>query len=114
MDMHLPGGLIEGSGNLTTARTAGFTVLVIASLFNCLSARSDIASAFTQLFANAWLWAAMALSALLQVAVVHLPWLNLAFGTVPLTLEQWAICVAMGSGVLWFSELRKLVSRAFL
>jgi P-type Ca2+ transporter type 2C len=114
MDMHLPGGLIEGSGNLTTARTAGFTVLVIASLFNCLSARSDTASAFTQLFANAWLWAAIALSALLQVAVVHLPWLNMAFATVPLTLEQWGICVAMGSGVLWFSELRKAMRRAFL
>ena len=113
MDMHLPGGLIEGSGNLTTARTAGFTVLVVASLFNCLSARSDTASAFIHLFANRWLWAAIALSALLQVAVVHLPWLNIAFGTVPLTLQQWAVCVAMGSGVLWFTELRKAVGRAY-
>jgi P-type Ca2+ transporter type 2C len=113
MDIYLPGGLIEGSGNLTTARTAGFTVLVVASLFNCLSARSDSASAFTQLFANRWLWAAIVLSALLQVAVVHLPWLNIAFGTAPLTLQQWAVCVAMGSGVLWFTELRKALSRAF-
>jgi P-type Ca2+ transporter type 2C len=112
IDMYLPGGLIEGFQNLTLARTAGFTVLVCASLFNCLSSRSDSASAFTHFFANRWLWAAIALSALLQVAVVQSPWLNLAFGTVPLTLEQWAVCVAMGSGVLWFSELRKAVSRA--
>jgi P-type Ca2+ transporter type 2C len=112
IDMNLPGGLIEGSHSLASARTAGFSVLVLASLFNCLSSRSDIASAFTQLFANRWLWAAIALSALLQVAVVQLPWLNVAFGTVPLTLEQWAVCVGMGSGVLWFSELRKAVSRA--
>ena len=111
MDLHLPGGLMEGSGSLTTARTAGFTVLVLASLFTCLSARSDTASAGVHLFANRWLWAAIALSLLLQVAVVHLAWLNVAFGTVPLTLQQWAICAAMASGVLVFSELRKGVSR---
>jgi P-type Ca2+ transporter type 2C len=46
------------------------------------------------------------------VAVIHVPWLNLAFGTVPLTLQQWAVCVAMGSGVLWFTELRKAGRRA--
>ena len=111
IDHYLPGGLLAGDQSLDTARTAGFTVLVLASLFNCLIARSDTASAFRQLFANRWLWAAMALSAALQVAVVHLGWLNLAFGSVPLTLSQWAMCVAMASGVLWFSELRKAFSR---
>ena len=39
--------------------------------------------------------------------------LNLAFGTVPLALEQWLLCLGMASGVLWYSELRKLVSRAW-
>jgi P-type Ca2+ transporter type 2C len=111
IDIYLPGGLIAGSDSLATARTAGFTVLVFSSLFNCLAARSDKASAFVHLFANRWLWGAIVLSAVLQVAVVHVPWLNLAFGTVPLTLQQWAVCVAMASGVLWFSELRKGFSR---
>ena len=111
MDMQLPGGLIEGSQSLTTARTAGCTVLVLASLFNCVCARSDTASAFTHPFANRWLWAAIALSALLQVAVVHLPWLNVAFGAAPLSAPQWATCVVLASGVLWFSELRKAVGR---
>ncbi len=111
IDMYLPGGLIAGSDNLATARTAGFTVLVLASLFNCLSARSDTASAWVHLFTNRWLWGAITLSALLQVAVVHVAWLNVAFGTVPLTLQQWAVCVAMASGVLWFSELRKWLGR---
>ena len=112
IDMYLPGGLIEGTHDLTTARTAGFTVLVFTSLFTCFSARSEATSAFRRPFVNPWLWGAVALSALLQVAVVHLPVLNLAFGTVPLTLEQWLVCAAMGSVVLWFSELRKLVGRA--
>ncbi|HSV52773.1 MAG TPA: cation-translocating P-type ATPase [Burkholderiaceae bacterium] len=109
IDLYLPGGMIEGDYDLTTARTAGFTVLVLTSLFACLSARSDTASAFTQLFVNSWLWGAIGLSALLQVAVVHLPFLNLAFGTAPLAIDQWLVCTLMASTVLWFSELRKLV-----
>jgi P-type Ca2+ transporter type 2C len=114
MDLFLPGGLIEGHDALPLARTAGFTVLVIAHLFNCFNARSETISAFHHLFVNPWLWAALALSAALQVAVVHVPFLNIAFGTVPLSLHQWLVCVAMGSSVLWYSELRKLVLRAWV
>ncbi len=112
IDLYLPGGLVEGTQGLDNARTAGFTVLVFAQLFNCLNARSETTSAFRQLFVNPWLWGAIGLSALLQVAVVHVGVLNVAFGTVPMSPAQWAVCIAMGSTVLWFGELRKLVLRA--
>ena len=111
MDFYLPGGLIPGTGDLTTARTAGFTVLVFTSLFTCFTARSDTTSAFAGLFVNPWLWGAVTLSLILQVAVVHVPFLNIAFGTAPLALAQWLMCAAMASIVLIYSELRKLVSR---
>ena len=113
IDIYLPGGLIEGTNDLVTARTAGFTVLVFTSLFTCFSARSDTRSAFAHLFLNPWLWGAITLSLLLQVAVVNLDFLNLAFGTVPLTFDQWLLCAGMASAVLWFSELRKLGIRAW-
>jgi Ca2+-transporting ATPase len=113
IDIYLPGGLIEGARDLPNARTAGFTVLVFAQLFNCLNARSETESAFAHLFVNGWLWGAIALSVILQVAVVNLGFLNLAFGTVPLELDQWALCVAMASAVLWYSELRKKLVRLF-
>jgi magnesium-transporting ATPase (P-type) len=98
---------------LSTGRctTAAFTVLVLTQLFNCFNARSARHSAFKGLFSNGWLWAAVALSAALQGAVVHLPVLNLAFGTVPLSAGQWAVCGVLASGVLWFSELRKGLRR---
>ena len=112
IDMYLPGGLIEGTDDLATARTAGFTVLVFTSLFTCFTARSETSSAFAHLFVNPWLWGAVVLSASLQVAVVHMDFLNIAFSTVPLTGTQWLVCAAMGSTVLWVSELRKLVNRA--
>ena len=113
IDMFLPGGLIAGSQTLDSARTAGFTVLVLAQLFNCFNARSESASAWHGLFANHWLWGAVALSALLQVAVVHVPLLNSAFGTVPLDATQWLVCTGMASLVLWLGEVRKMVHRAW-
>ncbi len=114
MDMYLPGGLIApigGSGEIANARSAGFTVLVMMHLFQCFNSRSETTSVFKNLFVNPWLWGAVAVSALLQVAVIHVPFLNLAFGTVPLTADQWLTCLAMASIVLIYSEFRKLVMR---
>ncbi|HSC65757.1 MAG TPA: cation-translocating P-type ATPase [Caldimonas sp.] len=111
LDLYLPGGLIEGTKSLENARTAAFTVLVLAQLFNCFNARSETTSAFHRLFVNGWLWGAVVMSLLLQVAVVHVPVLNTAFGTVPLSVDQWAVCVAMASLVLAAGELRKLALR---
>lgn len=122
LDLFLPGGMIEpvdnwlgtGPHSLELARTAAFTVLVLTQLFNCFNVRSEFASAFSDVFSNRWLWAAVSLSAVLQVAVVHFSFLNLAFGTVPLSAGQWGVCVVMASGVLWFSEGRKLLRRIWL
>src|SRR6185503_13764192 len=50
IDLYLPGGVVEGSRSLDNARTAGFTVLVLAQLFNCLNARSDRKSALRGVF----------------------------------------------------------------
>ncbi|MCC6869203.1 MAG: cation-translocating P-type ATPase [Burkholderiales bacterium] len=112
LDLYLPGGLVEGTHELANARTAAFTTLVFAQLFNCFNARSESVSAFRHLFVNPWLWGSIALSIVLQVAVVHVGFLNVAFGTVPLAPEQWLVCVAMASAVLGFDELRKLVGRS--
>jgi magnesium-transporting ATPase (P-type) len=111
IDLYLPGGFIEGSHDLDNARTAGFTTLVFAQLFNCLNARSDRLSAFEHVFVNHWLWAAIALSVALQFAVVNVGFLNQAFGTVPLEPAQWLACAAMASLVLWVGELRKWIVR---
>ncbi|MGH9261144.1 MAG: HAD-IC family P-type ATPase, partial [Acidimicrobiales bacterium] len=109
LDLRLPGGLIEGSADITEARTMAFTTLVLAQLYNCFNARSDRTSAFHQLFTNPLLWAAIGVSLLLQVAVVHVGVLNDAFDTRPLSLGDWATCAALASAVLWADELRKLL-----
>ncbi|HET8614557.1 MAG TPA: cation-translocating P-type ATPase [Actinomycetales bacterium] len=107
IDLRLPGGLVHGDGTLGEARTMAFTTLVLAQLFNCFNSRSDRRSAFHRLFTNGWLWGAVGLSLALQVAVVHVPWLSAAFGTVPLSLSDWLVCVLLASAVLWVDEVRK-------
>jgi len=112
LDASLPGGLIEGTGTLRYGQTMAFTTLLFFSLFTVFNARSDERSAFRGLFSNRWLWRAVALSLLLQVAVVYVPFLQRAFSTVGLSASDWLLCAAVGSSVLWLGELRKAVVRA--
>ncbi len=112
LDASLPGGLIEGSGSLRYAQTMAFTTVVFFSLFVVFNARSDKQSAFVGLFSNKWLWGAVLLSLLLQVAVVHIPFLQQAFSTVSLSPVDWLLCTVVASSVLWLRELSKIVIRA--
>jgi len=114
IDACLPGGLVQGSADLATARTAGFTTLVLAQLFNLLNTRSATSSALRHLLVGRWLWAAVALGVVLQVAVVEVPVLATAFGAVPLSGRTWLMCVALASVVLWVGELVKVVRRGRL
>jgi P-type Ca2+ transporter type 2C len=111
IDLFLPGGLVDGNDSLDVARTAGFTTLVLAQLFNALNARSETTSAFHGLFTNRWLWAAILLGVMLQVAVVHVPFLQAAFGAASMGLAHWGTCAALASVVLWYDEVRKIVLR---
>jgi magnesium-transporting ATPase (P-type) len=112
LDLRLAGGILRGSGTIEEARTMAFTTLVFAQLFNCFNARSDRRSAFRHLFTNPLLWGAIALSVVLQVAVVQLSFLNDAFGTAPLPIDDWLICTGLASVVLWADEGKKLLERA--
>jgi P-type Ca2+ transporter type 2C len=112
LDYALPGGLIEGSGDLPYARTMAFTTLMLFQLFNVLNARSDEQSAFQGLLTNPWLWSAVLLSLVLQLVVVYAPPLQPAFGTVALSFGDWLLCAAVASSVLWLREASKLFVRA--
>ncbi len=110
-DLRMDGGLLGGSGHVDQARSMAFTTLVLAQLFNCFNARSGSVSAFHRPFVNPLLWGAIAFSALLQVLVVEVSFLNDAFGTVPLSLEDWLVCIVLASVVLWAGEAWKLAAR---
>lgn len=116
LDLALAGGLVGwdlvgGDAGIDEARTVAFTTLVMAQLFNAFASRSARATAVGGLASNRYLLGAVGLSFGLQVLVVHLPIMNSAFRTVPLTLGQWLACIAFGSTVLLVDELKKLVLR---
>jgi Ca2+-transporting ATPase len=111
LDASLPGGLVEGSGDLRHGQTMAFTTLTLAQLFNVFNSRSDGRSAFARVFSNHWLWVAIGFSLALQLLVLYLPAMQHAFGTVGLTAGDWLRCLGAASTVLVMRELSKIFLR---
>jgi Ca2+-transporting ATPase len=102
----------EGQYEAEVAGTMAFTTFVLLQVVNVLNVRSERDSALRRrTSANRWLAAALASVVVLQVLVVHLPFLQNLFDTVALTAPQWGICAAAALSVLVFEEVRKLVRR---
>ncbi|MGH7267090.1 MAG: cation-translocating P-type ATPase [Candidatus Rokuibacteriota bacterium] len=102
----------EGIG-LRRAITMGFMTLALAQVFHTLNARSQRRSAFTdRLFTNGWLWGAMLICVLLQVAAVYVPLLQAVLHTVPLSATDWGIVAASSLAPVAVVELVKLAQRA--
>jgi Ca2+-transporting ATPase len=101
---YLPKGVVY-------AQTMAFTTLMMFQMFNVLNCRSEDNSLFkVGVFSNMWLIGAMAISILLQVAVIHTPLASL-FKTVPLTLIDWGYVVFVSSSVFIGIEILKFVRR---
>jgi Ca2+-transporting ATPase len=111
LDASLPGGLLEGSGDLAYGRTMAFTTLVLFQLFNLFNSRSERRSAFSPHGWNQWLWGAVALSVALQAMVVYTPFLRAMFGVEELSMRDWLVCGAVASTVLWAAEVSKVFRR---
>jgi Ca2+-transporting ATPase len=102
---------LTSNDSIPYKRSMAFTTLILFQLFNSLSARSDSDSAFRDMFRNRWLWGAILLSVGLQVVLLNVPFLQLAFGVVRLSGKDWLLCISVASGVLWASETVKYIRR---
>jgi Ca2+-transporting ATPase len=93
-------------------QTMVFTVLCLTQLGHVLAIRSERESLFTiGIFSNMYLLAAVALTFALQLATIYVPFLNPVFKTVPLTLEELILAIAVSSIVFFAVELEKLIKR---
>ncbi len=89
-----------------------FTVLTLSQLGHVLAVRSERDSLFSMgLLSNRMLAAALALTFVLQMAVLYVPWLNPVFNTAPLTLGELAACLALSSVVFIGVEAEKALAR---
>lgn len=97
------------------AITVSFTTFVFFQMFNALNCRSDTKSV-TQIgfMRNKFFVVAIGLSALMQLAAIYVPLLQMLFETVAITPHDILYSVSVASSVLIFEEVRKLYIRRSL
>ena len=91
--------------------TMAFLTLSLVEIFHAYNMRSRRASIFSIRWQNKWLWGAMAVSFVLSIAVVALPFLRPAFGFAALTFEQFIIAFVLALLIIPIVELVKLLKR---
>lgn len=100
------------AADLAHYRTMIFTILAGLQMGHCLAIRSHRRSLFSMgLRSNLALTGAVALTLMLQVALVYTPFLQKFFQTVPLSVSDLIVCIVMSSVVFWAVELEKLCVR---
>ncbi len=100
------------TGDETLSRTMGLVTFSFANLFYGLACNDERASVFSHaLLANTTLLKMSAISLAFIVLGAQLDLLNRLLNTTPLSLEQWILCVAAGSVILWIMEIVKIFGR---
>ena len=89
-------------------QTMVFSVLTLAQMAHLLAIRSERESLFSQgLAGNLPLLGAVALTVLLQMATIYLPWLQPVFRTQPLSAAELALCFGLAAIVFVAVEVEK-------
>ena len=98
----------DSPAKIAAAQTMAFTGIILIEKANVLNFRSFTSPLWKVGFlSNPWLLVAIVFALLLQVAAVYLPVLQEAFATVPLTLQDWGILLAISAPIFVFSEAYK-------
>lgn len=94
--------------SLEEARTIVFGSMVIFEWFRAFNARSEEHTVFKLgIFRNPWLVISVSGAILLQLAVIYVPFLQIAFSTVPLGIDKWGVAILAGGTLFAADEIRK-------
>ena len=98
-----------GNGTpLPKIQTLIFTLVVVSLMFNAFNWRSERYSVFSLgIFTNKSLIYAVLSTILLQLAAIYVPFMQVAFRTVPLSLSDWAMIIPLASTTLIAMEFTK-------
>lgn len=107
---------LRGGASLAAARTGAFATLVFAQLCFVFQCRSEERSLLeNNPFQNPYLLVAVAISTLMQIGVIYLPWLQKIFYTTSLSRSDWTlILLAAGIATLYgdlIFRFRKVIRR---
>ena len=98
---------INSGRSQAEAMTMAFVSLVLIQFFKAYNFRSDRNSVFDRPFANKWLNRAIAWELLLLALIVYVPFLQSAFDTFALALDEWLIIAGLAFTVVPMLELAK-------
>lgn len=98
-----------GNGTpLPKIQTLIFTLVVVSLMFNAFNWRSERYSVFSLgIFTNKFLIYAILSTIILQLAAIYVPFMQMAFRTVPLSLSDWAMIIPLASTTLIAMEFTK-------
>jgi Ca2+-transporting ATPase len=93
-------------------QTMAFTVLCFSQLGHVVAIRSTHRSTFTiGLFSNRPMVVSLAITVMLQLMIIYVPFFHDIFKIKPLSLAELAITAVVSTIVFWVVELEKLVRR---
>jgi P-type Ca2+ transporter type 2C len=96
----------------TVAQTMGMTVFSLASIFFALETNDELRSVFSRETIESTRLLQMCGWSLLATFLVTAPdFMQRIFATKDLNIEQWIICIAVSSLVLWLIEIVKIFRR---
>lgn len=99
--------------DVSQARNAAFSTLVIAELLRSFGARSETQTIFEAgILSNMRLFTVVSASFLLQLVIHHAPVLETVFGTEPVSWSQCVAWTALGVVPLVVMEIRKVILRS--
>ena len=103
---------LDATGDMTVARSAALTQMVVLQFYHSFNCRSLDRSLFAiSPFSNRFLFASTATVALAHIAALHVGVLQRVLGTAPLTIDQWSWILLAGSLVVIGGEMDKLLNR---
>jgi hypothetical protein len=108
--------LLDPSVSIAEARAEAFTTLISAEIFyvfnvrfaNASSLRSDVITG------NKWVLLSCAITAGLQVLLVHTPGLNGFFGNAPIDAKGWGRAIGFGAAVFVLVEVEKYLGPRYV
>ncbi len=102
---------INSGRSQAEAMTMAFVSLVLIQFFKAYNFRSDRNSVLNRPFANKWLNRAIGWELLLLALIVYVPFLQSAFDTYALALDEWLIITGLAFTVVPVLELAKWLER---
>jgi len=94
--------------DLAEARTVAFCTMVTFEWFRAFNSRSDEHTVRELGFLrNRWLVITISTAIVMQLAVIYLPFMQVALSTVPIGIDRWGIALLAGGSLYIVEELRK-------